>query len=278
MNASAAPVPTSSTRRSRSPVLAPAMALWHRDMVRFWRQRSRVLSSVLSPLLFWVLLGSGLSGIYVPGTDAEAGPVDYQQYFLPGAVVLSLLFTAIFSTISVIEDRREGFLQGVLASPSSRLAIVLGKVLGGATLATVQGAALLLLWIFVGDSVSAVAMIEAVGVMVLLALGLSALGLCVAWPMESTAGFHAIMMLLLWPMWFLSGAVFPVSAEIVWLRWVMILNPLSYGQAALMRRVSEGELDSALPVATPVALAIVAAGVIGLLAMATALVGRAPKK
>jgi len=278
MSQTPTPASRSALTPSRSPVIAPAMALWHRDMVRFWRQRSRVASSILSPLLFWVLLGAGLSGIYMPNGAAAEAEVDYQQYFLPGAVVLSLLFTAIFSTISVIEDRKEGFLQAVLASPSSRLAIVLGKVLGGATLATAQGTALLLLWIFVGEDVSGLAMLEAIGVMVMLAIGLSALGLCVAWPMDSTAGFHAIMMLLLWPMWFLSGAVFPVSAEVAWLRWVMILNPLSYGQTAFMRLLSGGRLDSALPVSTPITLVVVAAGVVGLTCAATALVGRAASR
>lgn len=205
-------------------------ALWRREMVRFFRQRNRVIGALATPLVFWLLLGSGLDGAFE--APESAGDVGYLEYFFPGTVVLILLFTAIFSTISVIEDRREGFLQAVLVSPAPRLAIVLGKVFGGATIATIQGAIFLLLWPLVGTWPGMAAMGIAAVIMFILAVQLTAIGLLFAWPMDSTAGFHAIMNLVLMPMWFLCGAVFPVESAPIWMQWVMRANPLTYGQAA----------------------------------------------
>src|SRR5688500_1029719 len=135
----------------------------------------------------------------------------YIRYFFPGTLVMILLFTAIFSTISIIEDRREGFLQSVLVAPVPRSGIVLGKVLGGTVLAAGQGLLFLLLAPLVGFHFSILSILAAVGVMLLLAFALTALGFCIAWRMNSTQGFHAIMNLFLMPMWFLSGALFPVD-------------------------------------------------------------------
>lgn len=205
-------------------------ALWRREMVRFFRQRNRVVGALATPLVFWLLLGSGLDNTFE--APEAAGDVGYLAYFFPGTVVLILLFTAIFSTISVIEDRREGFLQAVLVAPAPRLAIVLGKVFGGATIAMIQGAVFLLLWPLVGDWPGMAAMSVAVVIMFILAVQLTAIGLLLAWPMDSTAGFHAVMNLLLMPMWFLCGAVFPVESAPVWMQWIMRVNPLTYGQAA----------------------------------------------
>ena len=113
-------------------LMTAVWSLWRRELVRFFRQPSRVAGAVGSPLLFWLFIGSGLSGSFrLPGAEG----IDYLEYFFPGTVTLVVLFAAIFSTISIIEDRREGFLQGVLAAPVPRAAIAAGKVLGGATLA-----------------------------------------------------------------------------------------------------------------------------------------------
>jgi ABC-2 type transport system permease protein len=144
-----------------------------------------------------------------------------------------LLFTAIFSTISVIEDRREGFLQAVLVAPVGRLAIVLGKILGGTTLALVQGLVFLALAPPLGLHLSAVSFAWLVVVMFLVSFALTGLGFVIAWQMNSTQGFHAIMNLFLIPLWLLSGAVFPSVGAPVWLGWVMRVNPLSYGVTAL---------------------------------------------
>src|ERR1041384_8208853 len=115
-----------------------SFTLWQREIVRFFRQRSRVIGALGPPILFWFLIGSGLGNSFHMGLSTPAEGINYLQYFFPGTVSLIILFTAIFSTISVIEDRHEGFLQSVLVAPLSRLSLVLGKILGGTTLAFVQ--------------------------------------------------------------------------------------------------------------------------------------------
>lgn len=212
-------------------LVLPSLSIWQREMVRFFRQRNRVIGAVATPLVFWILLGSGLNRSFMAGDAANS--VGYMEYFFPGTIMLVLLFTAIFSTISVIEDRREGFLQGVLVAPIPRLAIVMGKVLGGASIATLQGIGFLLIWPFIGTMPSVGALLLAVGIMFIASLGLTCLGLCIAWPLDSTAAFHAVMNLFLMPMWFLCGAVFPVAKAPWIMQVVMMCNPLTYGQTAL---------------------------------------------
>jgi ABC-2 type transport system permease protein len=210
-------------------LILPALSLCQRELVRFLRQRHRVIGALATPIVFWLLIGGGMGHSFTGGNDKEG----YMQYFFPGTILMILLFTAIFSTISVIEDRREGFLQSVLVAPVNRMAVVLGKILGGTVLATGQGFVFLLLAPTVGIHLTVISMIEAVGVMVLISFALTALGLCIAWRMSSTQGFHAIMNLFLMPMWFLSGALFPATGAMGPLTWIMRLNPLSYGLSVL---------------------------------------------
>ncbi len=223
--------------------LLPSVSLARRELVRFVRQRNRVIGALLTPVVFWLLIGGGIGRTFhapgVPGGD------NFLEFFFPGTILMILLFTAIFSTISIIEDRREGFLQSVLVSPAPRIAIVLGKVLGGTVLAVGQAMLFLLIAPWVGIPLTAASFAAAVGVMLLLGFSLTALGFCIAWPMGSTQGFHAIMNLLLMPMWFLSGALFPATGSI--LKWVMALNPLTYGLAALRRALYPAEAAEALP-------------------------------
>jgi len=183
--------------------------------------------------VFWILIGSGLSASFQPSGIAEKP--GYIEYFYPGIVVLVLLFTAIFATISVVNERREGFLQGVLVAPVARWGIVLGQALGGTTLALMQGVLLLFLAPFIGIRFGLASLLLTLGVMTLLAFGLTNLGLLIAWRMDSTQGFHAIMNLILIPIWLLSGAFFPSAGAPNWLAWVMKLNPLTYGVAAFRR-------------------------------------------
>jgi ABC-2 type transport system permease protein len=209
----------------------PIFALWRREMVRFMRQRSRVTGALAQPIVFWLLLGGGLNASFRP-SGAPPG-TSYVEYFYPGIIILVLLFTAIFSTISTVEDRREGFLQGVLAAPVPRWAIVLGQALGGTSLAVVQGMLLLCLAPLIGIPLSTVAFLCAGGVIIIVSLALTGLGLIIAWRMESTQGFHAIMNLILIPIWLLSGAFFPASGAPAPLAWLMRVDPLTYGMAAL---------------------------------------------
>ena len=209
------------------------MTLWWREITRFRRQRSRLFGALGQPLVFWLLLGGGLRASFHP-PGAPTG-VEYMEYFYPGIMALVILFTAIFATISVVEDRREGFLQGVLVAPVSRPSIVVGQALGGTTLALGQAVLLLLLAPLAGISLSIASVAAVLVVLFCLAFSLTNLGLIFAWRMQSTQGFHAIMNLILMPIWLLSGAFFPAAGVPVWLAWIMWINPLTYGMAALRR-------------------------------------------
>ena len=235
-----------------------AGTLWLREITRFCRQRSRVIGSFLQPLVFWILLGAGLKASFKPAGMPPG--IDYFQYLYPGFIVLVLLFTAIFATISTVEDRREGFLQSVLVAPISRTTIVMGQALGGATLAWVPSCLFLVLAPFAGIRLGLGAALLAALIMAIIAFALTCIGLAIAWKIESTQGFHAIMNLILIPIWLLSGAFWPIDGAPVLLRWTMRLNPLTYGMAALReslyagRRADLGALPSLAP---SLALAIV---------------------
>ena len=228
--------------------VGPAVSLWRREVVRFLRQRNRVIGALGTPLVFWLLLGSGFGrSLRVPG--AEAGdPGGYLSYFFPGSLVLILFFTAIYSTISIIEDRREGFLQSVLVAPIPRSSLVAGKVLGGTTVALLQAALFLLLAPAAGIRLGAAAFLATIGALALIAIGLTGMGFLLAWRMESTQGFHAVMNLVLMPMWMLSGSLFPVEGAAGWLAWVMRLNPLTYGVAAVRGCLALAEPGASGPI------------------------------
>jgi ABC-2 type transport system permease protein len=211
-------------------VLVPAATLWQRELVRFFRQRSRIVGALGTPLIFWLLLGSGVGRSF--SLPSGSGTMNYMEYFFPGTVVMILLFTAIFATISIIEDRNEGFLQAVLVAPIPRSTIVLGKVAGSTSLALIQGMVFMVLApLVIGMSPRAIPL--TIVMLGMVAFGLTGLGYLIAWKMESTQGFHAIMNLFLIPMWLLSGAVFPAAGAPGWLQWVIRLNPLTYGVAAV---------------------------------------------
>jgi ABC-2 type transport system permease protein len=212
-------------------IALPAFTLWWREVVRFYRQRGRVAGVILSPLLFWVVIGSGFGTSFRSGE--AAGQQHYLDYFFPGALVMIILFTSIFTMMSVIEDRNEGFLLSVLVAPVPRSAIVLGKVLGGTTLAAVQGLIFLVFAPLVGIHLTAGSLSLIVLTVFLVSFALTALGFAIAWPMDSTQSFHAIINLFLIPLWLLSGALFPLSGASSWMRALMYINPLTYGVEAL---------------------------------------------
>jgi ABC-2 type transport system permease protein len=204
--------------------------LYYREILRFCRQRSRLIGALATPLLFWFLIGGGLGDSFRrPGTTSEG----YFEFFFPGALALSVLFTAIFSTISVIEDRHQGFLQGVLVSPVSRVSIVASKVLSGATLGTLQGVLLLVVARFSGLHWDLAALVESLALLFFMGAALTSLGFVFAWKLDSVQGYHSIMNIVLMPMWILSGAVFPSEGGASFFRWVAVLNPLSYAMRAL---------------------------------------------
>ena len=208
------------------PMILATYSLWKRDVIRFLRQPSRVVGALLTPVIFWFVIGSGLGSSF-QGNPQGLPPLGFLPYYFPGSLALIVLFTAIFSTISIIEDRQEGFLQGVLASPAPRAAIVLGKALGSTTLAVLNGLVFLLLLPFSGLSPSAGDVAASIACVALLGLALSGLGIMIAWPLRSTQGFHAIMNVALVPMWLLSGALFPATGAAHWVQVLMRLNPLT---------------------------------------------------
>lgn len=247
-------------------MLLSILTLWRRDVVRFLRQRSRVVGALGTPLVFWAMLGSGLGSSFSSASVESGG---YLSYFFPGTLALIVLFTAIFSTISLIEDRQVGFLQGVLVSPVPRVAIVLGKLLGGTTLAVLQAGLFLLLAPLAGVSFDLARVPSIVGVLALLGFSLTGLGFLIAWWIDSSQGFHAIMNLLLVPMWVLSGAVFPAAGAAAWVRAVMAVNPMTYGVAAL-QTLMIGRTDGP---SLGVALAVTAAFGLVMLAASAWIVG-----
>jgi ABC-2 type transport system permease protein len=245
------PTRTATTSHATSG-LTPALSLWWREIVRFYRNRSRVFGVILSPLLFWLVIGSGFGTSFRSITPG--GQSHYLEYFFPGAVTMIVLFTAIFAMMSVIEDRKEGFLLSVLVAPVHRSVIVMGKVLGGATLATVQGLIFLAFTPFLkGAHLGLDNVLPIIVTVFLISFSLTALGFAIAWPMDSTQAFHAIVNLFLLPLWLLSGALFPLSGASGWIRVIMRVNPLTYGNEALRELLFPGAA-SLLPVGTSLAV------------------------
>jgi ABC-2 type transport system permease protein len=248
-------------------MLLPVLTLGRRELVRFVRQRSRVVGALVQPLVFWLLVGSGFRASFRP--PGVPGETSYAQYAYPGILAMVLLFTAIFSTISVVEDRRAGFLQGVLVAPVGRATIVLGQALGCTALAVVQGMLFLALAPVAGLSLSLASVVSVTGVMIAAAFGLACLGLAIAWRLDSTQGFHAIMNLVLLPMWVLSGAFFPAAGVPGWLGWAMRLNPMTYSLAAIRRCLYLAAPAAAGPVPS-LTLSVAATVAFGLAAFAAA--------
>jgi ABC-2 type transport system permease protein len=227
--------------------------LSQREIIRFFRQRNRVVGAIGQPVLFWLFFGAGFDRSFRISDGAGGTAASFREYYFPGTLVLILLFTAIFATISIIEDRREGFLQSVLVAPISRWSMVLGKVLGGAALALLQGLLFLLLAGTLDIQFDWLRLLHLVALMFVASAGLTSLGFTIAWRMESTQGLHAIMSLFLMPLWLLSGAFFPVpeaTADASWsqtaMHWLMTCNPLTYTVAAVHRLVFDGPLSSTL--------------------------------
>ncbi|MFP2913347.1 ABC transporter permease [Pyxidicoccus sp. 3LFB2] len=261
--------------RAPAPVAPGSLALqWAtvrvllvRDVVRFFRQPSRVVGALAQPILFWFVIGSGFAGSFrVEGAQG----LGYQQFFFPGVVTMVLLFSAIFATITVIEDRREGFLQAVLAGPGSRLAVVLGKALGSSAIALMQASLFLLLAPLAGVSAATLDLPLLLTVMVLSALALTGMGMSLAWWVRSSAGYHAVMSIVLLPMWVLSGAMFPLKGADSWLAWVMRVNPMRFSVEGVRRALYGVEASVAVGPASVVGLEVPV-----LLAFATVFVGLA---
>ena len=200
--------------------------VWWRELRRYTRDKSRVLSSFVQPILFLIVLGSGFGFVRVSN-------LNYQTFLFPGIVAISLVGISISSGISVIWDREFGFLKEILVAPVSRISIFIGKALGGCTTALIQGILILCLSFFFGINLDFQTFFSAVFIMGLISLGLVSIGLIIASLLETIEGFGLIMNFLIMPLMFLSAAFFPLDQAPSWLRTASLLDPLTYGVDAL---------------------------------------------
>lgn len=209
--------------------------IWYRDLLRFWRDRARLVTSFAQPFLFLVIIGTGLSS----GMALLGGASDYNyiQFMYPGIIGMVVLFTGIMGGVSIVWDREFGFLKEVLVAPISRTAVALGKALGGATLATAQGTVMLVFVPFVGVSISVGQVFLLIPLMFVFAFSLTSFGILIASRIKTMESFQVVMQLLLFPLFFLSPALFPVERLPSWLGIPVRLNPVSYGIDSLRQAV-----------------------------------------
>ena len=236
-SAQAAPVDT------RMASLRAIYIIWYRDILRYWRDRWRLVASLAQPLLFLLVFGSGLSSS-LGGAFGRGTGISYIQFMYPGIIGMSILFSAIFGAMSIVWDREFGFLKEVLVAPIDRWAVAIGKALGGTTQAMIQGLILLVLAPFVGVKLSLLTIVAVIPLAAVLAFGLSAFGVMLASMMKSLQGFQVVMNFLMMPMFFLSGALFPLTNLPTWMTIVTRIDPASYGIDPLRRVILS---DSGLP-------------------------------
>jgi ABC-2 type transport system permease protein len=256
-----------------------AAVVWQREMIRFGRDRSRIVSSLVQPVLFLFVLGTGLSSLI-----ASNGDVDFRTFLFPGVLATSVLFTAAFSGISMVWDREFGFLREMLVAPVSTTAILTGKCLGGATVATLQSLIILALAPVVGVPYNLVMMVKLVGLLFLMAFMICALGLFLSARVKQVQSAMPLVQLTITPLMFLSGSLFPLSNLPGWLHVATILNPMTYAVEPIRSTVFDHlDLSSAAratfdpgitwggwQVPVPLQVAIVAATCLVLLGLAVA--------
>ncbi|MDD1701193.1 MAG: ABC transporter permease [Methanoregula sp.] len=200
--------------------------IWLRNMKRYIRSRSRIIGSIAMPLFFLLFLGFGLNSV----VQLSGIGGNYVAFLIPGMVAMSVLFTSVFSGIQIIWDKQFGFLKETLVAPVSRLEIMVGQTLGGATTAVLQGSMILVLSVFIGFWISSpVGFLIALGFMILIGISFTAFGIAIASRMEDMTGFQLIMNFVVFPLFGLSGALFPISSLPAWVRPVTLLDPLTYG-------------------------------------------------
>jgi ABC-2 type transport system permease protein len=228
------------------PTLRAIYIIWYRDVLRYWRDRTRLLASLAQPLLFLVVFGTALSSALSGAGGGFGGPaaaqagLTYTQFIFPGIIGMSVLFSAIFGAMSIVWDREFGFLKEVLVAPIDRSAVAIGKSLGGATQAMVQGLILLVLAPVIGVKLTFGSVAALIPLVFVLAFALSSMGVAIASRMRSMQGFQVVMNFLMMPMFFLSGALFPLSGLPGWMTVLNRIDPAAYGMDPLRRVVLEG--------------------------------------
>jgi ABC-2 type transport system permease protein len=198
--------------------------LWIRDLKRYWYDKARIVASLGQPVLFLFVLGTALSPSFT-----GPGGVKFSEFIFPGIISMTVLFTSVFSAMSIVWDREFGFLKEVLVAPVSRWSIVVGKACGGASVAVLQGSLMLLLAPLVGVSLSPLIVIKSVLVMFLIAFAITGLGIVIAARMKEMEGFQMIVNFLIMPIFFMSGALFPLDRLPAWLTILNRIDPLTYG-------------------------------------------------
>ncbi len=213
------------------------LTIWLRDLLRFSRDRARMVSSLGQPLLFLLIFGAGLSPAV---SGLGGGQVNFTQFLFPGILAMTVLFTAVFSAVSVVWDREFGFLKEVMVAPVSRTAVALGKVAGGSTVALIQGLVMLVFAPLLGIRLGWDQLLVLVGLMLLLATMMTSLGLLMAARQRTMEGFHMMMNFILMPMFFLSGAFFPLRGVPIWMWLLGLADPVTYGVDSLRQVVLQG--------------------------------------
>ena len=218
--------------------------VWYRDVLRFWRDKTRILTSLVQPLLFLFIFGGGLSPIMSgvgsgPSLMPGAGGFDYVKFMFPGIISMAVLMSSLMSGISIVWDREFGFLKEVLVAPVSRTAVTIGKALGGSTIGMVQGTIMLIFAPLAGIGLSVPLMLKLWPLMFLGAFALTSMGILIAGRMKSMEGFQMVINFLMMPMLFLSGALFPVQGLPSWMDVLVKINPLTYAVDAIRQVVFE---------------------------------------
>jgi ABC-2 type transport system permease protein len=246
--ADAAAAATAAGGRVHGATARAVFIIWYRDVLRFSRDRSRLVISLAQPLLYLLIFGTGLSSSLRGATGSfGSGAVNYQQFIYPGVIGMSVLFTSMFGAMSIVWDREFGFLKEVLVAPINRSAVAIGKTLGGATQSLVQGALLLVLAPVVGVKLDALAVAELIPIIFVLAFALSALGVAIGARMRTLQGFQVVTNFLMMPIFFLAGALFPLNGLPAWMTVLTRADPATYGIDSLRRTVlSAGGLPPAV--------------------------------
>jgi len=214
--------------------------IWYRDLLRFWHDKLRMVGSITLPLLFLVVFGSGLSskmGFLGPG-------IDFTKFIFPGIIGMTVIMSSFMAGVSVVWDREFGFLKEVLAAPISRVSVAVGKALGAATVALLQGVIILLFAPLIGVSLSVWTVLALLPLMFLLAASMGSLGILLATRIRSMEAFQAVMQMMMFPMVFLSGVFFPLQGLPSWMSVLVKINPATYGIAPIRQVVLGASVDS----------------------------------
>jgi ABC-2 type transport system permease protein len=213
--------------------------IWEREIIRYWRDKTRIVSTIVQPLVFLVIFGTGLRQVLAGGSLG----IDFLKFMYPGIIAMNVMGVAFFSTISTVWDREFGFLKEILVAPISRTSIAVGKTLGATTVASTQALLLLILAPIIGISLHLGEIPHLIIFMLILAFAISGMGLLIASLMKTLESFGLLMQLLVFPMFFLSGAFFPLTSVPVWMKIISMINPLTYGVDALRGIILAGQIN-----------------------------------